>query len=668
MKLADKFSDWSDLFPANSDEKAFLCQNNRNTEEIIHDYIETLLSIFSGASASQHASLPLFKGYCRILEELLFLNSVRKKYENQYSLSPAHPMVLMQHYVGTLARKDVDLYLDSKDIMENTKLHTAGVKELILHSLFDAQDRNRRQFQLMRPNQTYEAAPEPSVGSSQTGLYKAVPFSNRKNNTEIPAIRLYEKIENYVASLADSRKTLSELKIACFGHLTDTDTLQTLCRKNDLCPKMNLTCFEQDTVFGEYVFKAARESCSDGFTETYDLLHNGDLESLFRTYHIVIFLDLNCFYRQFQGAKTIEEKSALRNCQWYWERTEELPNLKFKSKAAYYTAIYDYIGMWLNSYRNALSGRFEFDERLFHALDMAYKGDAHVYLYLSHSDEIADTKLRNYNMCNDEYYDGKELIVYKFISESTADPTLYYKPFADSQKNTLQPEVTISLWKIVKSIGNSFYQMLIDKSQKNGINLEINDLMDTVCVLTCSEIINNTEAVISYSLQSRKANAPGYKEILNETIRVILEQAFGRKPLVCMRRYFKNLIVHYIVSNSESISDLLFAHLLSANQITKITLVPKGWGSPNENFQGTSFRENIDFKARNIVYSLIDRLADLRLRVIENRTDYFVDGIRQSYCPDMNESTFRSIMTNINHCCEKWGYTDSRLYMNSKIE
>lgn len=668
LALANVFSDIGNCFRPDSDGEIVLCKKSQNIEVLLHDYFEVLMSIFDGAVTSQHASPSLFRGYCRVLEELLFLNTIRQEYKNQYLLSPAHPMVLMQHYVEILTKEEIDHYLRNEADDENRQSSTNKTKALILESLYDAQNKNRRRFQLMRQNQVYVALPENPDVSSQSTLYNAVPFGNRKNNTEIPAIRLYEKIETYITAHRDNFDLLSEIKIAYFGQLTDIETLQSLCMESRLCPKLTLTCFEQDRGAGEYIFRAAKKTLPNNNKETYDLLHNSDLESLFSAYNIVLFLDLDCFYRQFQGAKTIEEKSTQRNCQWYWERTEESFQMKFKTKAAYYRAIYDYIGMWLNSYQKELSSRFEFDERLFHAIDTAYKSEADIYLYLDYSDEIAEMNLRNYNVCNDEYYDGKELIVYKFTAENAADSEQYYKPFSALQIENAQPQVSINLWKIVKSISNSFGQMLIDSLQQNHINLSIIELMNTVCVLKCSEIIDGSEAVISYSIQSRNTTVSACKEILNEVVQITLEQAFGRKSLACMRRFFRNLIVHYIVSNSESIRDLLFAHLLSVNQIFKITLVPENLSALNENLCETSVKKNIDFKARNTVYSLIDRLADLKLRTIENRTDYFIDGFRLGYCPDMSESMFRSIMASINHCCEEWGYTDSRLYVNSKIE
>lgn len=518
----------------------------------------------------------------------------------------------------------------------------------------------------MRPNQTYEVVPEQPDASSNEKAYKAVPFDNIHGNTEIPAIRLFEKIKNYKATHKDLFEQISELRIACFGKLSNIEDLQSLCKKERLCSQVSLTSFEQDRNTSGYFFKASAEFSSGHSEETYDLLHNADLESLFDSYHIVLFLDLNCFYRQYQGIKTVDEKSTQTNCQWYWDRSEQL--FKFKSKTVYYKLIYDQISMWLNSYRKEHTGRYEFDEDLFHTLDTAYKYKADVYLYLGYGDQISGKKLRDYNICNDEYYDGKELIVYKFISMHTNLSDNYYQSFLNNVNKISQLKITINLWRLVKSISNSFYRSLLQEIQQYSPEFQLEDIMDISCILNCTDILEDSTIKISYYLQDSRQRNPVVQKILEQIIKTVLEQSFGIGSLACINRYFRNLIVHYIVSNSESIDDLIFAYLLSAGQFSRVLIDKKDWRLDDKACTKVLINEGTDFKARSTLYSIINRLADLRLRAIDDRTNYFVEGFRRSYCPDMSEKVFRDVMLNIRQSCEKWRYTDSRLYVNSKIE
>lgn len=629
-------------------------EDNGQVEDFLSQYFQVLLAVFESTSDSLGVYSSRFRGYSRLLESLLFLNAQRLKSENQYLVSAVHPIVLMQDYVAVLTEREVDIYLESrKDEADKTDTEK-DIEERILSSVCKV--KNRHRLQLMRPNQVYELM----VEKEDPFYLIAVPFGVKKGNTKIPAIRLYEKIISYQDSHREFFDQLSEIKIACFGKLTDPEFLQDLCRKRGISQEISLTCFEPEKEFGEYLFKT-----SDGSNELYDLLHEADLEALFRAYHIVLFLDLSCLYRQYQEQKTVEEKSTFINCQWYWSRSEQFR--RFKSKAVYYQMIYDCISMWLNSYQKDYTGKYEFSNDLFQAIDMACKDNADVYLYLGYGKQIAGRKLHYFNLCNDEYYDGKQLIVYKFASETIEDADKYYISFFKEENDFLQLNITINLWKIIKSIDNSFYQEVLDLLSQTDPDFGVERIMEISCVLNCSNILNGTELKVSYYLQSCREESSACQEMLEQIMEVILTQAFGLNPLDCISTYFKTLIIHYIVSHSTRIEELIFAYLFSANQFSAVTVCKADWQQKNKEYIDPLDKSSV-FKVQNTLYSVIRRLADLRLRNIEDRTEYFVEGFRRSYCPDMSESVFRTMMDNIHQCCEEWGYSDSRLSANSKIE
>lgn len=650
MELADEFAQCKDVINS-----YFFCDNdlseeNSQIESLILHYIKSLLDFLNSAVNSYQSASASFYGYCRVLEELLFLNGKRDKFKDNYEIPVTHPMICMEGYVGAGDRYELENYFN------NSKLELKCAERTMLNSIIEAKNRNRYRIKLFGSNKVYEIEQNKEPSSNQK-KYTAVAFHNRTGNTQIPAIRLWEKICDYNERHQDLRENI---KLAYFGELTDSDNLKENCLRNKI--NLELVKFEQKKGLGNYFFVPIKEPEKDAANDIYNLLHMADLERLFNTYHIVLFLDMNCFYRQNQEDKSVEEKNVLAKCEWYFQRAASLK--KFKSKAFYYRQIYDSAGLWLNSYRNETSGTYEFDEALYHAIDIVPKRKAEVYLYIGCGEKIAGKDLRYYNVCNDEYYDGKRLIVYKYSLDKKEDVDKSYDEYLNLPKQ-VPLQIRINFWRIVKSISNSFYQVIND-GLFEAVHMDFNCLKEIVCILEFTNVSIKDETKISFYLEGNEEDVL-YRQAMEQIMHVVLKYAFGNDGLACIRKYFRDMIVHYIITNSRSIEELVFAYLLSSNQLSNITFSKMEWKElPKDQ---TFLRQNTNlFKTRKTFYTVIESLAELKLRSMEDTTRYLVDGYRRSFCPDINEINFCRMLSEINHCCEEWGYTNSRLYENSKIK
>lgn len=628
-------------------------ESGKQLEDLFRMYAELVYELLSRAVSTYGGMSSDFAGYRSALDGLLFFNSIRIKKENRYLIPENHPIMLMHSYVEKLLEGEPNQQEDnaSKDI---------------LRAILDCKNRRRKQFRIYSYNQVYQVV-DRSRWSFE--FYDAIPFVENKRGTAIQAIRLIGKIESYLKSHETNDNRLKKLTIACFGELQGKEELIAVCAAQGI--DLSIKTFHHERTGSEpYLF-----ACGD---EMYSLSYQQDLEQLFAAYEIVLLLDLNCFFTQRQEEKSVSEQNPETICGWYLDRARECES--FKDKAAYYQMIYNYAGMWLNTYESDRSAQYEFDEKLFLSLQTVKKPRTDVYLYISHGDKIAGRSLHDYNICNDEFYDGHPIIVYKFASESNEENA--FKAFlnagedAETQGIPVKEvplgmiSVRVDCWKVIKSISNDYYKDIIRQMDQNNsfdpqkMSEMINYFRNTSCILECGKLDEQRNMEISYHMHYGWGAPEDVKQTLQETVeaimKAVLTYAFGKGSMVCVRRFLRELLARSIVTNAGNMSALLIAHLLSKGEYITYSLEQ---GKENTD----AYSAEGSFKVRKTFYTLIEKLADLRLRSIPDREGYYINSFRREVCPELGEEEFRKALEQIKRCCEEFGYGDTRLHMNSVL-
>lgn len=636
--LSEKCSKWS----AVRTEELF----DNAAEELqitIELYFETLIEAMNRAILSYRQAPSEFQTNCKILEGLLFINCIRVRQDNVFLVSDKHPVLLMQKYAGWLSDNAVS---EATDMDKNEKE--------IIREIISTKNKNRKQFRLFSENQIFEVS-EKNQGNFS--VYWAGAFEGKEGNTEIPAVRLWEKVTNYV------KRTKFQgdiVRVAAFGKVQEEKILEELCKLDKI--EVEITCFRRIHGRGRYYFRSvdsSSEKAENVRNEEYDLLYSPDLEKLFASYSIILLLDMNCFYKQHQNKKDIREKNELINCRWYMDRASGF--MEFKDKVACYQLIYDAVGEWFNSYNTDMSAKYDFDEQLYLSILNNVSDSTDVYLYIKYGNKIAGESLHNSNICNDEYYDGKQLIVYKYAHDGQTENDEMYMDFSRKGKDY----VRVDFWKILKSINNSYYKTFIAKYEntvESDIRPEdIRKIKKTYCILNYSQLLRRNNE-ITYCIQiSDDALDDNAKNMLKDLMEIVLKYAFESNHIFCVHNYFKNLLVQSIISNANNISNLIFAFLLSREELGDIRFFEE-----EKECKGNSEAKPC-FAVRKTVYSIIENLSELRLRSMDDREGYFMNDLRKEICPKVSADCFKEILKGIHMHCEEFDYTGSRLYVNSDL-
>ena len=644
-KLASKCAIWKQ----EADED-FFADRAEDLEDTFELFFDVLFEAMERAVIAFKREYSDFQTYCKVVKGLLFLNSLGIRAERLYLLPKNHPIILMQRYVEWLTGQEV-IRLQGTDM--------APVGKKMIEQIIETKNRNRLKFYLHSANKVYGV----DATDRSESFYHAVPFKGITTNTEIPAVRIWQKVLNTAHRLRKESNKPNEkdvtVSVAVFGELLDEEMLTELCSLDRV--KVQVSHFRRTSNGGGLFFerydpsKKDTKSESVNMAEFYDLLYSPDLEKLFETYALVLLLDLNCFYKQRQNSKDIYEKNALANCRWYMERASQYEG--FKDKAACYQVIFNLTGEWLNSYNSDMSGKYEFDKMLYDSLLVNIKDSSDVYLYIRHGNKIAGKSLLNNNVCSDEYYDGKQLIVYKFIADKGQDNQKEYQAFLSENRNH---SVRINIWKILKSINNSYFKSFIaDYIKADGDKAyakAIRQLGNSYCILDYGELLNGKKE-LSYCLQVDDELEENVKSELEALMVVILKYTLEDKSIICVHNYFKNLIMQSIVSNSKSVLDIMFAYLLFKEEFKGLKLTKKD--NISVSHVGTCFA------VRKTIQSIIENLSKLALRSLDDRAGYFINDFRKEICPKVNTEIFKNIIKEINDCCIMFQYTGSQLYVNS---
>lgn len=629
-------------------------------EQHLERYFDILVELLETAMKKQSRGSKDSLLYSQAVEELYFINCERVRRDNCYRIFRNHPMLLINKRLDA----EVDEMLKKKAVEESM----SKAEFEILQSVFTAKKRNRCRMKFYSRNSVYETR----WGESIDGLdyVCARPFEQSRDNTEIPVIRIWEKIKNYKELHG---RDINTIHIAVFGNQKEQPLYNEVLEKLSEV-RIKWTFFRHEPMTGEYFF-------ADDNGDLYDLLDMTDLQELTAKYEIISFLDQNCFYRQGQAEKDEKEKSADTICRWNFKRSQT--QKKFKDKAAYYQVIYNRVGQWINSFDKTRSASFEFDERLYRNLTAVPKENTDIYLYLRYGDRIGRYDLSYNGICNDEYYNGISLTVCRLTKSDIQQFNEDYSAFLDekgkSKKNSENKlsAAPIRFWKLFKSISNEYCDKILREfGEEDAEQLKrlIRFMNETYLVLGYCINDRDEKVDIQYELKiPETVERQELQTVMKDIVGTILKFAFGREELYCMNRYFERLLIHSVISNADDVGDLIFAYWIATHWYTTESLkeeqIPWRKAEAAENDSGESFSNGQinRFKARKTIFSAIKQLADMRIRDLPDMDEYFSASFHGRVCPEISNENLNKTFQRIRDYCKSLQYTGSYLYLNSGI-
>lgn len=645
--------------------------------ERLEQYFDTLIGFLEMALDRQNRSDEDRSLYSQAVEELYLINCERIKKYNSYHIYNNHPILLMNERLNNETAEMLDKKKD-KTHSQAEAMTSESTDYEILKSVFKAKIKNRRRMRIYGRNIVHEIKREKSDEEKEFAY--AIPFRQSSECTEIPIIRIWEKIKNY-KELHDDETDL--INIAVFGNLKEYSDADKEVVEKLSGVTINCTSFRHEPMTGEYFF-----TNSEG-EEIYDLMDMNDLQLLAEHYQIVIFLDMNCFYRQGQAEKDVEEKSVDTTCRWNFERSQRRE--QFKDKAAIYRTIYNRIGQWINSPDSNMSASFEFDERLYRNLAMLPKEKTDIYLYIRYGANIGGLSLSNNGICNDEYYGGISLTVCRLTNLDKERFNESYGMFLSNGGNDKKNEdnvemasyVPIRFWKLFKSISNEYCDNVLHEFATGDTEKtrDIVEFLNESHLILFYSINSDEEKVrIQYKLEMAKkpksmaeAAFCDLQETMANTVKVILKYAFGEEELYCMNRYFERLLIYSVISNADDVGDLIFAYWISSHWYTVEGRIEERRDAPEENAKEKSVSDigfansSNRFKVRKTVYSIVKRLANMRMRNVPNMEDLFSASFHGEVCPEITDENLDRTYRRISDYCELLNYTGGYLYSNSRV-
>lgn len=615
--------------------------DRNSTEQVIADYFSTLVEFLKTAEEERSAFREGTVDYSRAVEELYLLGCERNKNTNSYFIPVWHPVRVM----NVLVERDLANLLSKEE----------GVRRSVLEAVFDAQNKKRRQIKLFCRNQVYETSAE-----AQNGPAEACVFRQKEGNTDIRFLRIWEKVHSFQGSHPGQKK----IEIAVFGKLSgDEESVEKLLEPDI---EISWNCFENTPSMGEYYFQDTLKE------QIFDLSNLDDTRELARKYHIILFLDINCLYRQWQTEKTVDERNIRSYNKWCMDRSASQEG--FKEKAAYYRSIYHNAGLWLNSLRQRNSSSFEFDAGLFQNLMAASDEGADIYIYIREGSSIASYNLEHSSVCNDEYYAGRRLLVYKLAKTNQEAFNEDYGKFLEHSREEMEeesdPHVFLNLWKILKSVGNDYCDTF-RKNMSRQMNVTedslIKGLNKSVLILQYQVNAEKKLIDIDYDVvvpqgEFEKEQSDILQRNMEELSAVILNYALKDDSMYCVKRYFKELLIHSVIVNADSISNLVFAHLLSQPWID--IRLRKEHLDVRLPERDSHFGRH---KLHRTMFVTIERLENLRMRRVPDMRGYFINTFRSIVCPEVDEDNFEQTLYCITDCCKKFRHTESSLCLNSTL-
>lgn len=590
------------------------------------------------------------------LEQWLTVKSCKINDHNTYIMAPCHPMVSLNDRNGRRLcnRFNVVAVADSIEWK---------IKKAVLQDYL----RNNENFYVYGTGQVYFSV-------RKEGCRQAIPWTDVGTLTPISSSRLIEKTKSWVVRNCDGRDEMPVVSIAYIGTVTEENVITEYYKQNPLVlhngnkvyPQVRLTQLKQVPRREKYIFE--RQDNVEGGKKIYNFASLSDMKELFSNFQIVLFLDESYFYRQRQSVKSLQEKGAARYVVWCQEELEhELKqNLtddeKEEERYYYYSQIYNRTGLWLNGYGREGTSKLGFDCNLFRMIIQAFNPGCDVYLYISRGKTIGDIRLPVQSICNDERYDGKQLLVYRVTEkrETTAGNDDVSRAIV-KMLNDSKVIASVDLWKLVKSIGREFRTELFNDRSKNcAVDCEqISLLKRTILHITVQED-SNSKPKLQFNLQCQEHEAEK-KDFLRKFVQDYLKICTEEHEFTYVQNYLYNLLIAAIIARADSAKGIFYAYLMRKRTLVDVdATVYEGITLPKQESDAAMFR------AKRTIYSAIQGLERIMVRDMAKRLSILKFEFRHKYCPDVNEETFLLLLDKINEYCIKAGFVESTLYLLTK--
>lgn len=481
-------------------------------------------------------------------------------------------------------------------------------------------------------------------------VYKGdIPFKARKTDigiqyvawdkygelTRLQPIRLIEKIEK---CFKEKQKEITTVKVACLGQLADSVTglreLETYFKnKNQEVQIRQFKPTDEKSVFSDDDYKISLDNFDD-------------LNRMVIDYDLIVLTDNTRFYRRFQSQKNEMEKNNAEYLNVYWNKAQDAKDIWDKN--LYYHLLYQTAVNYYAGHNNTMSVKYEFDEQIIKRFEYVLNNSEQhtdIYCYISENNVIANRDISDSNVCRDEYYDGKEVIVYKIEKQEKAEGIVSDEYlFEDIIEDTY-----IDMWKFVKSIGNAFY-----KNCLKTYNFENNIEPWKKCKL----ILKFSEAK---KIQDKVRIIYGFKcdekEILDQA-RNLFDSMCGliyKSKYTCVKNYLRNLLSSAIMSRSTSVKSVVFAYLFNSG--LPVEFVYKAMENTEE-----VPSQQLHFKDRKSIYVMLEHLSHMIIRNMEFKEMILMTELKAKYMQDTSKHQFESYLQDIHMACETFGDTKSRIY------
>lgn len=613
-------------------------------ESLFFEYLENYISLLI-RQVSEFLSIKDVSQqgrFLRLLDAMLSWKCCPVSREDCLMIPPSHPMEVavrtFDEWISDGQQTSGDL---SKEILESQK-------------------RRRSRYMVYSTDQVYLRN---NNCEEVRGAKKGVPFYEAEKLTAISSIRLIEKVEHYI-------KTSKEIKpgdcvrVACLGEIEDPHKLVEYYQSVpgfDFTYQIQLIQLKRDKDSSGLVFSVTGSYPEgvnrDNDRRMFNLMKLSDLETLFKQYNIVLFMDEGCFYCQGQEGKAIEERMVQSQLEWIWNTAQK--ETKRESKLLYYMRAYRTVGEWLNCLNSSATARMQFDEKLFKAIQSVMAPQYEVYLFVSYGKRIPVQDLYNRDVCNDENYDGRELAVYKMPSQSrdlSSEIVRFLRRSGDNR-------VRIDLWKIVKSISNEFYGTFL---QNVGIadEYQVIRLLRDICLEISWPDNLSDDARLLFKIE--KGGDESYYEPIGNFVQEVLNKGFLDVKHSCVKKYLHRLLGNAISSRAMNVEGILVGYLLKDGFFDSRVSWEGFVKNTDSDGNNDSLLSSQLFEPRRTILSVISNLNLTRIRDYERKEKYLLYEFRNIYCSNVSEAVFGRLLKAIHNSCVKLGYVDNRIYYLSE--
>ena len=502
---------------------------------------------------------------------------------------------------------------------------TDELTKLIESSIVESKYNNRESMLVYRGDTPLKAK------KTDTGV-QYVEWEKYGELTRLQPIRLIEKIEK---CFKEKQNKDEPVKVACLGQLADSTTELENYFKNKN-QKVQIRQFEPEDE--KNIF--SNEDC------TICLDDFDNLNEMMSEYDLIVLTDNTRFYRRFQSQKSDIEKNNAEYLNVYWNKAQDTKDIWDKNLyyyLLYQTAVNYYVGR-----NNTMSVRYEFDEQIIKRLEYVLSSSSHhtdIYCYISENNIIANRDISDSNVCRDEYYDGKEVIVYKIEKKQKSEEF-------PSEKRIFQKiteDTYIDMWKFVKSIGNPFYK---NYSKVYNFQNSIDQWRNCELVLKLSEAERVQDKVhVVYGFRcNNKEILDHARQLFDSMCKLIYESNYA-----CVRNYLRNLLSSAIMSRSASVKSVVFSYLF--NNDLPVNFIYRDI----ENTERMP-RNYLQFKERKSIYVILEHLSHMIIRNVKLKEMILLTELKAKYMQDISKQQFEDYLWEIHKACETFGDTKSRIY------